>query len=126
MISIFFFSSSRRHTRCALVTGVQTCALPIYVRLLAETVTDDELTDTTLPLENLLWRLFNEDEVRVTESQPLSRGCRCTIEHIRDVMARVQESDRKIGRASCRESVCQYFYISVVAESLKKKYTNRN
>src|SRR3546814_9817911 len=26
----FFFSSSRRHTRCALVTGVQTCALPIY------------------------------------------------------------------------------------------------
>src|SRR3546814_13969737 len=28
--SSFFFSSRRRHTRCALVTGVQTCALPIY------------------------------------------------------------------------------------------------
>src|SRR3546814_3739652 len=27
----FFFSSRRRHTRCALVTGVQTCALPISV-----------------------------------------------------------------------------------------------
>src|SRR3546814_8849425 len=27
---MFFFSSRRRHTRCALVTGVQTCALPIY------------------------------------------------------------------------------------------------
>src|SRR3546814_3504351 len=27
----FFFSSRRRHTRCALVTGVQTCALPIYI-----------------------------------------------------------------------------------------------
>src|SRR3546814_4689714 len=27
---LFFFSSRRRHTRCALVTGVQTCALPIY------------------------------------------------------------------------------------------------
>src|SRR3546814_7998724 len=27
----FFFSSRRRHTRCALVTGVQTCALPIYL-----------------------------------------------------------------------------------------------
>src|SRR3546814_7313161 len=26
----FFFSSRRRHTRCTLVTGVQTCALPIY------------------------------------------------------------------------------------------------
>src|SRR3546814_11095714 len=28
-VFIFFFSSRRRHTRCALVTGVQTCALPI-------------------------------------------------------------------------------------------------
>src|SRR3546814_3946765 len=28
-MTIFFFSSRRRHTRCALVTGVQTCALPI-------------------------------------------------------------------------------------------------
>src|SRR3546814_2603398 len=31
MMYFLFFSSSRRHTRCALVTGVQTCALPIYV-----------------------------------------------------------------------------------------------
>src|SRR3546814_4652871 len=30
---VFFFSSIRRHTRCALVTGVQTCALPIYVTI---------------------------------------------------------------------------------------------
>src|SRR3546814_13424128 len=29
MCHLFFFSSRRRHTRCALVTGVQTCALPI-------------------------------------------------------------------------------------------------
>src|SRR3546814_1593244 len=29
---MFFFSSRRRHTRCALVTGVQTCALPISRR----------------------------------------------------------------------------------------------
>src|SRR3546814_3241835 len=29
MVILFFFSSRRRHTRCALVTGVQTCALPI-------------------------------------------------------------------------------------------------
>src|SRR3546814_6556722 len=28
-VCLFFFSSRRRHTRCALVTGVQTCALPI-------------------------------------------------------------------------------------------------
>src|SRR3546814_1899026 len=30
-VVFFFFSSRRRHTRCALVTGVQTCALPIFV-----------------------------------------------------------------------------------------------
>src|SRR3546814_13267296 len=29
-VFFFFFSSRRRHTRCALVTGVQTCALPIF------------------------------------------------------------------------------------------------
>src|SRR3546814_1005802 len=31
-LGCFFFSSRRRHTRCALVTGVQTCALPICYR----------------------------------------------------------------------------------------------
>src|SRR3546814_10722619 len=31
IICVFFFSSRRRHTRCALVTGVQTCALPISI-----------------------------------------------------------------------------------------------
>src|SRR3546814_2343086 len=35
---LFFFSSRRRHTRCAVVTGVQTCALPIYVELVAALV----------------------------------------------------------------------------------------
>src|SRR3546814_3470518 len=33
----FFFSSRRRHTRCALVTGVQTCALPICFSLVSST-----------------------------------------------------------------------------------------
>src|SRR3546814_7913556 len=32
-VFVFFFSSRRRHTRCALVTGVQTCALPIFAKL---------------------------------------------------------------------------------------------
>src|SRR3546814_10058580 len=30
LVVVFFLSSRRRHTRCALVTGVQTCALPIF------------------------------------------------------------------------------------------------
>src|SRR3546814_3307991 len=37
-----FFASRRRHTRCALVTGVQTCALPIYIKpaMVAEATKD--------------------------------------------------------------------------------------
>src|SRR3546814_9308308 len=45
---MFFFSSRRRHTRCALVTGVQTCALPI---LMVEGATLSEGRGTTRPLE---------------------------------------------------------------------------
>src|SRR3546814_9764797 len=36
VVLFFFFSSRRRHTRCALVTGVQTCALPIWRTVLME------------------------------------------------------------------------------------------
>src|SRR3546814_2979974 len=42
MLSLFFFASRRRHTRCALVTGVQTCALPIFPRVGAAEVDDLE------------------------------------------------------------------------------------
>src|SRR3546814_186249 len=38
LVNLFFFSSRRRHTRCALVTGVQTCALPIYIKLEAPAI----------------------------------------------------------------------------------------
>src|SRR3546814_5669559 len=41
ILLIFFFSSRRRHTRCALVTGVQTCALPIYPALIFHLVLGD-------------------------------------------------------------------------------------
>src|SRR3546814_459158 len=36
LLLLFFFSSRRRHTRCALVTGVQTCALPISIERRAQ------------------------------------------------------------------------------------------
>src|SRR3546814_5345115 len=44
MCLMFFFSSRRRHTSCALVTGVQTCALPIFLSLSAQSaiVTDPQ------------------------------------------------------------------------------------
>src|SRR3546814_72456 len=42
--TLFFFSSRRRHTSCALVTGVQTCALPIcvYVRFVVAALTTEQ------------------------------------------------------------------------------------
>src|SRR3546814_7194575 len=54
ILSFLFFSSRRRHTRCALVTGVQTCALPIYpvARVSAAYGVDDDRlfrTATDLP-----------------------------------------------------------------------------
>src|SRR3546814_5386858 len=42
MFFLFFFSSRRRHTRCALVTGVQTCARPIWVGSLQRDVDLDQ------------------------------------------------------------------------------------
>src|SRR3546814_1272682 len=44
----FFFSSRRRHTRCALVTGVQTCALPI----LGDNITTDHLSPSNAIMAN--------------------------------------------------------------------------
>src|SRR3546814_10036381 len=41
-LSYFFVSSRRRHTRCALVTGVQTCALPIsFSKVIADAMASD-------------------------------------------------------------------------------------
>src|SRR3546814_5329438 len=71
---LFFFSSRRRHTRCALVTGVQTCALPI------------SFAGVTLGLLH-----GAQPDALVLCHEP-------TRTHMRG----------QIGRASCRERVCQY------------------
>ena len=66
-----------------------------HVRLLAETIRANELFDQSLPLENLLWRLFHdEEEVRLLSSVPLTKGCRCTFEYVRDVIARFGAEER--------------------------------
>src|SRR3546814_5594568 len=46
----FFFSSRRRHTRCALVTGVQTCALPICQALAVLVGQDGSVENRVLDL----------------------------------------------------------------------------
>lgn len=65
-----------------------------HVRALAETVRANELFDLDLPVETLLWRLFNEEEVRVLASVPLVRGCRCSPEHVRGIIARFTPEER--------------------------------
>lgn len=65
-----------------------------HVRALAQTITSAELTDEILGFPEMLWRLFNEDEVRILEPIGLQRGCRCDPVHIRDVISRFPEGER--------------------------------
>jgi molecular chaperone Hsp33 len=66
-----------------------------HVSILAETVKDAELTDRTLALDQLVWRLFHEEkEVRVFDPVDLSRGCRCDPDYVRSVLARFPADER--------------------------------
>lgn len=65
-----------------------------HVAVLAGTTSWDELTDGQLSLTDLLWRLFHEErEVRVSEIATLTRGCRCSVAHFRDVLGRFGEAE---------------------------------
>lgn len=67
-----------------------------HVAALGATMGSDELADPAVPLETLVWRLFNEeDEVRVLASTSFSKGCRCTAEHIRSVLAKFPEEEQR-------------------------------
>jgi molecular chaperone Hsp33 len=65
-----------------------------HVRLLAETIKGHELTDKALPLGEVLWRLFHEEEVRVLDALPLAKGCRCNFEYIKGVIGRFAAAER--------------------------------
>ncbi len=67
-----------------------------HVAILAGSVKHDEMLDTTLSLEAIVWRLFHEEqEVRIEQGAVIERGCRCSIEHYQDVLAKFPEEDRK-------------------------------
>src|SRR3546814_9051388 len=92
---IFFFSSRRRHTRCALVTGVQTCALPI---------SPSELKQAA-PAKVVTVKAGYQDVGYCIEQNlppPVGVGSKGIPSHYPD------KKLFKIGRASCRERVCQY------------------
>src|SRR3546814_2854847 len=98
---MFFFSSRRRHTRCALVTGVQTCALPICPRSFAFWPAgrlkrgEERFGCGMIERGNVGFGQFtiSDEEIKRTR-ESLGR--------------RHDKPRRKIGRASCRERVCQY------------------
>src|SRR3546814_8987186 len=88
----FFFSSRRRHTRCALVTGVQTCALPSAApKGGVEGGMDFRLAQAEILLSGLLY-------VARHAHRDMSAVCEWVLTQDRP----------EIGSASCRERVCQY------------------
>src|SRR3546814_7452140 len=99
---LLLFSSRRRHTRCPLVTGVQTCALPIFRR--GETPPEPSPRSMLLVIP-----LFH-----VTASSAVMMGAIATgstlvfMRKWEPVQAMVIIEREKIGSASCRERVCQY------------------
>src|SRR3546814_13378047 len=114
-----FFSSRRRHTRCALVTGVQTCALPIFAALPGDLLVGVhlELLAATAPEPDAaaLQAVFGHDGIN---GSLVSGGAAAVWMDFRvqdDGFARVLLHARtlpprqaEIGRASRRERVWQY------------------
>jgi molecular chaperone Hsp33 len=67
-----------------------------HVAILGGSVKGDELTDPELPLDDLLWRLFHEeDELRTLPATRLGRGCRCDPDYVRSVIARFPADERE-------------------------------
>src|SRR3546814_1811680 len=94
---LFFCSSRRRHTRCALVTGVQTCALPICI---------GRITLNRPKALHALTLGICEDMIEALlawRKQPAVKAI--VIDHGE---GRGFCAGGEIGRASCRERVCQY------------------
>src|SRR3546814_8625500 len=93
LVVLFFFSSRRRHTRCALVTGVQTCALPISMPCLFGNKAERSHARLGVDLKEI--QAFHALAV-----VPAKIGVRAALA--------AQRLVREIGRASCRERVWQY------------------
>jgi molecular chaperone Hsp33 len=67
-----------------------------HVAILAQSLRRDELVDPQLSSEELVWRLFHEErEIRVQPTVALSRGCRCSVVHFEEVLARFPKEDRR-------------------------------
>src|SRR3546814_6256791 len=97
---LFFFSSRRRHTRCALVTGVQTCALPIFLCMAA----DDVEKGFRIHIRKMAYLHIEDAALR----NDVGRGAATDQADLHGSERDVAFFVEQIGRASCRERVCQY------------------
>ncbi len=82
-----------------------------HVAVLAGSVKDAELLDRALPLDELVWRLFHEEEeVRILPAISLARGCRCNPDYVRSVIARfpVEEQAAMVGEDGFIRVDCQF------------------
>ena len=61
---------------------------------LSNTVKAAELLDAALPLSDLLFRLYHENDARITPPQPLTMGCRCSRSRIFEVLMSMSPEDR--------------------------------
>ncbi|TIX49370.1 Hsp33 family molecular chaperone HslO [Alteraurantiacibacter aquimixticola] len=67
-----------------------------HVAVLAESLSDEELIEQGLSLEELLWRLYHDErEIRVEQGAKLMRGCRCSEVYFEEVLARFPKEDRR-------------------------------
>src|SRR3546814_15575244 len=98
---IFFLSSRRRHTRCALVTGVQTCALPISrIRLAASKHPCTELSVTASGLAWLGARMRGDG----VHGGTMKLRCRPTRSRRVPAMTTRLDHYRLLGRSGLRVS----------------------
>src|SRR3546814_2104226 len=104
MFFFFFFSSRRRHTRCALVTGVQTCALPISTVAAGARVIAVNQAILWLPVAHSWFTLDPDDRVR-----PLMQRPRDGVTYYAAVPDRSEE--RRVGKecvSTCRSRWSPY------------------
>src|SRR3546814_18571045 len=101
-----FFSSRRRHTICALVTGVQTCALPI----LRDGQRAQPVRIARQPgVEHLAMFLVRALVAAQRLAMLAHIAIRQDMEPLEDIdRDRLPRSLQQIGRASCRARVCRY------------------
>src|SRR3546814_7448301 len=113
-----FLSSGRRHTRCALVTGVQTCALPIlrqdYIRTARSKGASENAINYHHALKNAVLPVIT---IIGIEAAFLIGGLIIT-ETVFNIPG---VAHFQIGRATGRERTCQSASILVVGVSLKKQ-----